>query len=228
MKTAGFVVLAAVVLTVLTLQHRQLNKLRVGNQEFARQKGEADTLRARLAEVASPPVDQDAAGEIVRLREANRDLLKLRNEVRGLREQKAEYDRLLAENARLRSSGQIGSAASERRSMAPIHIRTENLSNQGFLTPEATVQTLYWAKRETNEAVFAQCFTPESVNAALFIGDRLSTTTAIEIFAHRTIAADVIKIGIRIYKGDSVHNIAVTLRLVGNEWKLDGISWPVE
>jgi hypothetical protein len=66
------------------------------------------------------------------------------------------------------------------------------------------------------------------VNPGLVIGDRLSTTTAIEIFARRTIAADVIKIGIRIYKGDSVDNIAVTLRLVSNEWKLDGNSWPVE
>src|SRR5688500_5658323 len=89
--------------------------------------------------------------EIVQLEQANRDLPKLRNAVRTLREEKRELDRLASENERLATAIKTTPRSNAPRlSEAEGFVLREKWSNAGFGTPEATVQTFFWAITQRN------------------------------------------------------------------------------
>ena len=84
MKTLALGVLVIATTALIAVQHQQLGQLRAENMSLQQVSAEADQLKADLAK--STGTEADAEDEIARLREGNRDLLKLRNQVYQLRQ----------------------------------------------------------------------------------------------------------------------------------------------
>jgi len=146
--------LAALALTGATVQRSTASRLSQEREVLLAAKHEADQLgeeNRRLAQARDQVQNLDA------LRAANRDLPRLRNEIRQLREQQKELERLRAENQRL--AEQIKFGAVPRQSLAEMEgfVSKETWSNAGFATPEATLQSFFWAIREGSPPLMAQC-----------------------------------------------------------------------
>lgn len=228
MKRILFIFLPVVLLAVLGFQYRQASQLRSENAQLSRDADEANRMKAALAQFQGQPSAQEQADEIARLREANRDLLKLRNEVHQLRQQTGEFEKLRAENQRLHTLVNSNKNQTAQPSPKRVLIKAADLSNQGFLTPEATAQTFYWAARQADLQTLAACILPERwvvIRQHLPKGSQLAEDfmriTAIEFVARRTIGSGIVQLGIEIHKGQWTQKLAVTLKLVGGEWKLD-------
>jgi hypothetical protein len=236
MKHAILIGLGAGLLVVVAFQYREVNRIRAENEKLAEAAAEVEQLRGAAAQHASSAAAINADAEIGRLREENHDLLKLRNDVRQLREQKSEFDKLHAENERLRDLAKKANASFLPGSMKPIVIRKENFSNQGFRTPEATVQTFFWTRRQNDVQALSHCLLPEGWNSIRgnagllegghfvpYLAEQFARTSAIGIVARRNLSEEVIQLGVEIsFDGyPSPQKVALTLKRAGDDWKLD-------
>src|SRR5690242_13846442 len=162
MKTLIFSSLALVGLLLVGLQHQQLRELRAENATLQQASAEANQLKADL-EKSTGNEAQDAE-EIVRLREENHDLLKLRGEISQLRDAKAQFEKVSAENQRLVAQAKMAGKTDSKQSIQPVTIQIGNLFNRGWGTPEDALQTFYWAQRERNSDMLQQTVTQRSWN----------------------------------------------------------------
>src|SRR5437879_1729117 len=134
------------------LQRSALSNVRQENDKLS---GESDEVRRLARENAEIERLSAENQEIEKLRLETRDLHKLRNEVHQLRERKPELERLRAENQRLHAATQQRSPSS---AAAPASlVPKETLSDAGFGSPEATLQTFLWAVREGNLEKMRRC-----------------------------------------------------------------------
>ena len=124
-----------------------------------------ETLRQQNAVPAIPGSDvvPVATEEIETLQIANADLPKLRNEVRKLRDDKRELEKLQTENERLAASLK----AAPKTSAPPLSeaegfVLKQTWSKAGFATPEATVQTFFWAIANKDITSLAECVTGDA------------------------------------------------------------------
>jgi hypothetical protein len=92
--------------------------------------------------------------EIASLREQTKELPKLRNEISQLRAGRSELAAARAENARLLEAQQTGHVI--QRAPPVGFVSRDNLSFTGYATPEATLQSFFWALREGNMIVAMQ------------------------------------------------------------------------
>jgi len=145
--------LAACVLVAFTWQRKSLAQLRQRNETLLQAREEA----ARLASENEELPKLRAASTGGRTDDSSTDLLRLRNEVRQLRAQQPELDRLRAENGRLAAEISAGITAPQKLSEMEGFLAKESWSNAGLDTPEATVQTFFWAIREGDLARMAEC-----------------------------------------------------------------------
>src|SRR5207253_1144695 len=99
MKSAA-VILAVALLAIVAWQHRTVRQLRADNGALTLAQAEVERLQTELAQAKPQP---DLSDEIAKLQVENRDLPKVRNEVRQLRDQKQEFERVRADNDRLRA-----------------------------------------------------------------------------------------------------------------------------
>src|ERR1043166_2530272 len=113
-------------------------------------------------------VVEDAAlkQEVVALRDATRELPKLRNEVGQLRVTRIELDRAREENARLLNAKQTGAPIP--REAPPGFTSKERLTFAGFSTPENAVETFFWAMREGGVAAIFEAMSPENEDRVRF------------------------------------------------------------
>jgi len=154
----GIVLLAAALL-VVTRQRIALSLAREQNDQLRHAQEELVSFKAENAGI---PVLREENRHIAALRDANADLLKLRNEVRGLRESQPQALRLRAENHRLESEIQLLSDGKPLRlSQMEGYLAKEKWSNAGFATPEAALETFFWAVREGRFQQIAECFSPD-------------------------------------------------------------------
>lgn len=149
--------LAVCVLVAFTWQRKMVAQFRQQNESLVQAKEEA--TRLALENEALPKLRAASTGG--RTGDSSTDLLRLRNEVRQLRGQQPELDRLRAENGRLAAEISSGIASSQKLSDMEGFVAKESWSNTGFDTPEATVQTFFWAIREGDLARMAECMTPK-------------------------------------------------------------------
>jgi len=84
------------------------------------------------------------------------ELLRLRNEVGQLRAHRSEWEALKAANERLVED--IRSGNIQDFSKLEGFVAKEVWSDAGFDSPEAALQTFFWAMRDANIARIAQCF----------------------------------------------------------------------
>lgn len=157
-RFVGIALLAAALL-VLTLQRNALSLARQENEQLRHAQDEVVSFKT---ENASIPVLHEENRQIAALRDANADLLKLRNDVRTLRESQPQVAKLRQENHRLESEIKLLSEGKPLRlSEMDGYVAKESWSNAGFATPEAALQTFFWAIREERFGAIAQCFAPE-------------------------------------------------------------------
>ena len=126
------------------------DRLRADSQEANRLRGENQALAAARP---SDPSRLSLADK--------RELMRLRNEVGRLRASHSESARLLAENARLQAALEAAKERPAQQADARGFLGREQWSNAGFGSPEATVQTFFWAIRDENLEEMVKCFLPE-------------------------------------------------------------------
>jgi hypothetical protein len=175
-------------------------------------------LKADLATFNESQAQEDAA-EIDRLHEENRDLLKLRNEINQLRDAKAEFQRVSAENQRLKSRPKD-------EPKVRVVINMNGLYDRGLNTPEAALQTFLWTEREGNSVAMARCVTPRSASQArdFLRGDQkyFGTIDSLEIVARREVDAKTVQLGVAFRIPNKPQNNTVFNFVLSNgEWRLD-------
>lgn len=232
MKLAIIILLSIALIGVAGFQFHSVCQLRAQNDELTRAASETEQLRTSLAAFIDSPEQRNLADEIARLREDNRDLLHLRNEVSQLQEKKQELELLRSENSRLRAqSSAAKKPASAGGARKPVVLTKDNLSNRGLSTPEDAIQTFFWAYNHGDVQVMFGSLIPEKQNVAQqqnWVSTRNFYRTPpqiamIEIVASRELGVDTIQLGIQIHRSDDgyVRKLAVTLKLINGEWKLD-------
>jgi len=232
MKTLIFSSLAVVGLLLVGLQHQQLRELRTDNARLLQASTEATQLKADL-EKSNGNEAQDAE-EIARLREENHDLLKLRGEISQLRDAKALFEKVSAENQRLVAQAKNAAHADARQSMQPVTIRVSDLINRGWNTPEDAVQTFYWAQRDGNIDGLQRSMSPGSGNIFHDYVDpqnswrrqQFSKVGSIDIVARRDLNATTVQIGVQLNPANNLQSgqkIVVTLVLEG-WWRVESVS----
>jgi len=144
-------------LALMATQRVAISRTRAAN-EVLREQSEA---AAPVVAAQLPDVSRD---EIEALQEANQELAKLRNEVRTLREERRELEKFQAENQRLAAAlkGAPKASAPPPLSEAEGFVLKQTWSKAGFATPEATVQSFFWAIANKDIAALAECVTGDA------------------------------------------------------------------
>ena len=127
------------------------NAIATARAEHSALMGESEEAR-RLAE-QNKEIERlrGESEELKKLREENKDLPKLRNEVRQLRRQAEELTKLRGENERLRSQQVVAPEYHDcPPPVPPDFIARDALVDAGLGSPEATVQTYFWAMCQGN------------------------------------------------------------------------------
>ena len=224
--------LLAGAVTGALVQRSALSRVRADNRQLREQGIEAQRLARENANVGQL---RQVNHEVENLRNETRDLHKLRNEVRQLREQKPELDKLRSENQRLRARTHAAGGPTSRGSNARPEVTKEMLADGGWGSPEAAIQTFFWAIRESNAQKIRACFSEEAGRNILDQSDEevladvthmMDTFTGFQIVAKKVVSADEIKIGIRVIQatgqGESAStDMALPFKRVGNEWKIN-------
>ena len=102
----------------------------------------------------------DLREEIRALREQTKGLPKLRNEVGQLRAIQPEIEKARAEKTHLLEAKRTGKILPAVTSVG--FVTKDQLHNAGFATPEAALETYFWARREMNLAMLIQSQSPKS------------------------------------------------------------------
>jgi len=221
----GGVLIAMVAL--LAVQRRAISQTRAANE----------TLRERNATAPAIIPAESSHGsseEIEALQTANRDLPKLRNEVRKLREEKRELEKLQTENERLAASLK----ASPKSSAPPLSeaegfVLKQTWSKAGFATPEATVQTFFWAIANKDVTALAECVTgdarksmEEELQRSAAGGGKpfeehfgpLAKMQGFRIAEKKQLSDDKVELSIQAAAGGRA--MPMRLQLANGEWKL--------
>jgi len=149
----GFAFVAVIV--TAGWQRSAISRTRTANETLRHQ----NAVPTIAASDAAPPGTE----EIEALQSANADLPKLRNDVRKLREEKRELEKLQTENERLTASLKAAPKASAPPlSEAEGFVLKQTWSRAGFATPEATVQTFFWAIANKDITALAECVTGDA------------------------------------------------------------------
>jgi hypothetical protein len=222
---AGVILIAAVGVGVF--QRNSIAKLRGEN--------------AQLREQTAPPADDTRAAspadtaEIQALADATKDLPRLRNEVRQWRQQKPEAERLRRENAEL--AARLASATN-RASLAQMegYVGKDQWTQAGFATPDAAVQSFFWAVANEDLAFLVQCMsprmradferefqgkTPDEQAAAFRKGiGQFNKLSGYRIAERRQLADDRVELGIQAAAGGQVMPMQL-LRSPDGQWQLN-------
>jgi hypothetical protein len=203
---------------------------------ISRTQGANEALRQEttIPTVVASDAVQVTAEEIETLQDANRDLPKLRNEVRKLRDDKRELEKLQAENERLAAVlNAAPKASAQPLSEAEGFVLKQTWSKAGFATPEATVQTFFWAIANKDIAAMAECVTgkarksmEQGIQQSMADGGKsfeeefapLAKIQGFRVAEKKQVAEDKIELGIQAAAGGRV--MPMRLQLENGEWKL--------
>jgi DNA repair exonuclease SbcCD ATPase subunit len=220
--------LLALLTTTVALQRRGLAEARQEQQALLAARQEAKQLAEVNRNLAAVPPPGE---ELAALRQGNRDLPSLRNEVRQMRDQRKDFERLQAENQRL--AEQLKTPRKTITELAGFVARS-NWVSSGFATPEAAVQTAFWAMNTHNFPALAECLEPlareemleqhkkmteeQRQRAAEEFG-RLGTVKGFRIAEKNVESPDKVLLKIQVATDGEL--LEMTLRRHGPEWKLE-------
>jgi hypothetical protein len=202
--------------------------------EIAHLRSEQQVLLSESQE-ARQLADQNAG--IARLREENaevqklfaenQELPRLRNEARQLRRQAEEVTRLRAENERLQVKINTGDAGSP--ALPPDFIPRSALTDAGFSTPEATMQTMFWAMSTGNIARLKQIAGAAGANVRddpeddrrqmAQMAEQMKNLAGIRIAEKNVISPDEVELGLQSAVDGQI--MPMKLKRVGGEWRIN-------
>jgi cell division protein FtsB len=209
-------------------QRSLLTGLRTQNEELLALKAETDRLAIENQDLPALRAAANRPGDA-----AGNDLLRLRGEVRQLRAQQPQLDRLRAENERLTAAIKGGVAQPQKFSETEGFTARESWSNAGFATPDGALQTFFWAVREGNLAMLAECVPPDAKQHFAQLNEpgneqerdrtledfrKMISGAGIRIVSQESTADGKATVGIQAVAGGAI--MKLQLRRYGNEWKL--------
>lgn len=225
------VCLLAAAVVAAWMQRSSIAALRQTNSELCQQVAEAEQ-RATATRGTPAPADDQAMQQLA---EAAKELPKLRNEVRQLRQHKTEIERLRQENSQLSAQA---AAAAKRPKLAEMegYVPREQWTRAGFATPDAAVQSFFWAIANQDFDALAQCMapkmqadfqrslqgkTPEEMAATFQKGiGQFAGLGGYRIAERRQPKEDRVELGIQAAAGGHILPMQLT-RSAEGEWKLD-------
>jgi type II secretory pathway component PulJ len=204
------------------LARNALSKARLENQRLRDESEEMERLSRANTEIERLRAEMQ---EIGNLRNETRELHKLRNEVRQWREQKPEWDKLRAENQRLRTGEGAVSRSTSRAADQGNLIVKELLSDAGLGSPEATFQTLLWAMREGNLEKMRTCFLPNTPSELMPGGSSpmMAGFKGFRVVAKKVVSTDEVRLGIQLSADQDVapDEWVLPFKRVEGEWKVN-------
>lgn len=225
------VVLAALGIGGVLLRQNALSTVRAENQRLTTATEEVRRLASENASIARIRAENQ---ELQTLRVEIRDLHKLRNEVRQLREQAKGLPSVRTENERLRATVSRSATKSAPAVDSRPSFTLDTLTFAGYATPEATLQTMFWAARQGDLDAAMKCFSdearkeivgesPDDVRRGM--EEMVKRFQGLRIAARRVISADEIQLGIQLSQGnDTPEEETIPFKLVGGEWRLGGMK----
>jgi len=228
MKTLLAIALLGLVAAAVFWERNAMDGLRAQNESLRAEKLEAGQLADENRDL---PGLRATAGTAQR--SDRTELLRLRNEVRRLRAQQQEAEKLRAANQRV--AEEIRSAKFTPRRLADVEgaVPCEKWTFAGFATPEATVQSFLAAIASGDIEQVMRCMPaeesermkqqlakdPESFRKEFLGGmEKFGKLTAFRITGRRSIDDDRMEVLVQVVAdGESM---PLPLHRVGNEWKL--------
>jgi cell division protein FtsB len=220
--------LLAVTIATACIQRNAIANLRQQNAELRRQQAE------EVAVKSSGPAQSPNTAETEALLEATKELPKLRNDVRRLRAQKPEIEKLRQENEALLAKIATATNPPRLADMAG-YVAKDAWSPAGFATPEAALQTFFWALNQRDLQQIAVCLTPKArrdfekefvaasaaEQAKLFEDGpgQLGKAAGYRIAQREQAGEDKVQLGIQVAAGGKI--LLMQVVRVGQEWKLD-------
>lgn len=197
------------------------------------------SLRLQMQNLTSRDSEPEAAPvktEVVVDSAADAELIKLRGEVVTLRQEREELQRLREENQTLRTAQTAAAAARSPRTegVAPLRLARENWTFAGYVTPEATFQSLLWAVAHGNTEAILAAMTPEQIaelraeeggnqtdaQIAAQLAKRIAPVKSFQVLTSEVSEnAAVLTLFIEGLEG-SEQTPKVKLQRIGNEWRL--------
>lgn len=206
------------ILAAIFIQSNARSTLSRENQRLREQWAETKALLQEREEAGKHRADFD---EVETLRNSNRELPGLRNEIGRLRRAKTEMETLRAGNERLSTALKSASPAAS----PAVNLPKETWIYAGLSSPEATMQSFFWAMREGDLAQLRNCFSPELVEKLKSQSDdamrqgfqeMVREMTSLELVARKNISEDEIILGLKVAGKEA----ALPLKRVGSEWKI--------
>ena len=214
---AGMFIWERGALTKLRQQNESLHAERAGAERLAAENRGLPKLRAIAETAAGSPSERT-------------ELLRLRNEVHELRAKKGEVEKLRVENQRLAAEIKSGNFARRKLSEMQGYLGKETWANAGVATPEATVQTFFWAISTANFEQFVHCLTPEEARQLQqqseqfrnqFFRERnpFGKLNSFRIAERTPVDENNMQLGIQAAAGGEI--LPLRLRRFGQEWKIE-------
>ncbi len=202
-------------------QHSHLTELDREHADLARSHVVAATQSVAIARPASAPGQLSEADKL--------ELLKLRGEVTRLRERQRELAGVKAENQALRARAGVKgtNAVGPQVALPPGYVRRQDAQFLGQATPEAALQSFFWAIQNRDTNTLVRLLPDEGVQDMLREMEKQGEAEFWEAIGiipgfrlvgseRRSDTETVLKV--QIMPGDNAQSM--TARLVGNEWKL--------
>lgn len=228
MRPKGLVINFVLLLALLGVAALQLHLIRQAKAHHRQLQSAVQQLN-----VVEPNIPEESE----EVHAGKRELARLRNEVRQLRTQKPDLDRMRSENERL--AARIADAS---KPLAPPteeqgFVLRQNWAPAGFGSPEAAILTFFGALRDGDYQGALACMTPEEMKQAVdrrtqeirpeVIKDlaRLGIVPGLRIAARRAHGTDAFgvtdsfKIDVQSNPNGTV--LTFDVRRIGNEWKVD-------
>jgi RNA polymerase sigma factor (sigma-70 family) len=240
LKLAVGVVLAAGVVTPMVVQHKnqvglvdKISSLQAQIDELTKLKAENERLAGMVADAQNARLLAD---------NQKAELLRLRNEVGMLREQTNQMNGLREQNRQLlaqQADGAKTKSDSAKNTDEQPPVPKTSWAFSGYATPEATLQSLFWALREGDTNAFQaylQGLGPEArakieqdaksrggANAFASLGnDETGGMTGFQLVKKVPLSDDKVVVEIQTM-GDTAPAQMILMRKIGDEWKLSDV-----
>jgi hypothetical protein len=232
MKGLVAIVLLAVLVAGYVWERGAIGRLRAENDSLLADKLEADRLTAENRELLKLRGAVVAPVETV----SSTELLRLRNEVRQLRTQQEEAERLRAANQRAAEEITTGKFAPRRMADIEGAVPREKWVFAGFATPEAAVQSFFAALASGDLEQVVRCASPDGAeHLRREMADdpekfrkefdeglgKIGKLSGFRIIGSHPKGNDDGRIEVLVQVVADGKPMPLPLRRVGNEWKLD-------
>lgn len=229
MKTLLAITFLGLLAAVFVWERSAMETLRAQNEPLRADKLEAE----RLANDNGDLPKLRAAAVLPGERTDHTELLRLRNEVRQLRGQQQEAEKLRAANQRAAEELKAGKLTPRRLADMEGFVARENWTHAGFATPEAAVQSYFAAIVSGDPEQMIRCADPEtaeqmrkemakdpeSFRRGFQDGlGKLGKVEGLRITGSRKVDDGRMEISVQVSAGGDSHGFP--MRRFGNEWKL--------